>query len=203
MSLFPSSFFPSFTALHKASSNRFCIPQMIHGARSPPKSFPADIPIPPSFPSLLDVMGATASSYAMPFQEIPILVSIFSLPASRTQSQSHSASCLPALRRPSWTLRLCANRSFFSVLLNQFGAVSKLFRPVECGEFLSRDRCCHSPLTFTQTSLTWLIDSSGIHIDSQTESDGLSDVTVTSADGRLSVTLDPVCIYTLLYPAAR
>jgi len=53
------------------------------------------------------------------------------------------------------------------------------------------------------TSSTWFLDSSGVNIDSQTRSDGLSDVIVTSADGKMSVTLDPVCIYTLLYPAAK
>jgi hypothetical protein len=125
MSLFPSSSSPSFIALHKASSNRFCIPLMIHGARSPPISLPAHISIPPSFPSLLDVVGTTASSYAIRFQsleEIPILVSLFSPLVSRTRSQSHPVTCLTALRRQIQTLRLCASRSFsfFSVLLNLF-----------------------------------------------------------------------------------
>jgi hypothetical protein len=209
MSLFPSSSSPSFIALHKASSNRFCIPLMIHGARSPPISLPARISIPPSFPSLLDVVGTTASSYAIRFQsleEIPILVSLFSPLVSRTRSQSHPVTCLTALRRQIQTLRLCASRSFsfFSVLLNLFwGAVSQRFWSIECREFLSGNRCYPSPLTFAQTSSTWLLDYRNIHIDSQTRSDGLSDVIVTSGDGRMSLTLNPVCSYTLLYPAAR
>jgi len=52
------------------------------------------------------------------------------------------------------------------------------------------------------TSSTWLLDFRSIHIDSQTTSDGLSDIIITSDDGTMSLTLDPVCIYTLLYPAA-
>jgi len=53
------------------------------------------------------------------------------------------------------------------------------------------------------TSSSWLLDSGGIRIDSQTRPDGLSDVIVTSDDGRMSLTLNPVCIYSLLYPAAK
>jgi hypothetical protein len=94
--------------------------------------------------------------------------------------------------------------SFFSVLLNLFwGAVSQSFWSIECREFLSGNRCYPSPLTFAQTSSTWLLDYRNIHIDSQTRSDGLSDVIVTSGDGKMSLTLNPVCTYTLLYPAAR
>ena len=93
--------------------------------------------------------------------------------------------------------------SFISVLLNLFwGADSQPFRPIECREFLSGNRCYPSPLTFVQTSSTWLLDFPSIHIDAQTRSDGLSDVTVTSDGGRMSLTLNPVCTYTLLYPAA-
>ena len=95
--------------------------------------------------------------------------------------------------------------SFILVLLNLFWrADSQFFRSIECREFLSKNRWYPSPLTFAQTSSTWLLDSRSIHIDSQTRSDGsLSDVVVTSGDGRMSLTLNPVCTYTLLYPAAR
>jgi hypothetical protein len=94
--------------------------------------------------------------------------------------------------------------SFIPVLLNLFfGTVSQCFRSIERGEFLSGNRYNPSPLTFPQTSSTWLVDSRSIHIDSQTRSDGLSDIIVTSGDGRTSLTLNPVCTYTLLYPAAR
>jgi hypothetical protein len=93
--------------------------------------------------------------------------------------------------------------SFTSVLLILFwGAGSQPFWSIECREFLSGNRCYPSPLTFVQTSSTWLLDLDSIHIDALTRSDGLSDVTVTSNDGRMSLTLNPVCTYTLLYPAA-
>jgi hypothetical protein len=60
-----------------------------------------------------------------------------------------------------------------------------------------------SPLTFTQISSAWLLDSPGIHVDSQTRPDGLSDVILTSGDGTMTLTLDPVCTYSLLYPASE
>ena len=74
----------------------------------------------------------------------------------------------------------------------------------EVVSFLFGNRCYLPlpPLTFTQTSATWLLDSRA-RIGSQIRSDGLSNVIVTSSDGQMSVTLDPVCTYTLLYPAAR
>lgn len=108
MSRSPSSSFPSFIALHKASSNRFCTLLMIHGAHSPPILFPPHIPIPLSFPSLPEGVGTTASSYAIKFQsseEIPILVPIFLPLVRQTQSQSHTVTCLSPLRRPIQTLR--------------------------------------------------------------------------------------------------
>lgn len=149
MSLFPSSFSRSFIASHKASSSPFYIPLMIHGAHSPPILLPAHIPIPPSFPNLLDVMGTTASSYAIAFQEIPILVSHFSPLVSRTQSQSLSVTCLPALRRPILVFRLCAPAvHFFRFSFTDpfCGAVYRPFQSVECGEFLSRNRYSPSRL---------------------------------------------------------
>jgi hypothetical protein len=143
MSLFSSSSSPSSIALHKASYNRSCIPPMIHGAQSLPKSLPSHIPIPlpPSFPSLLDVMGTTASSSAITFQsseEIVILVSLFSPLVSRVQSQYHNVFCLLALRRPIRMLRLCASRlSFLFILFNLSCVVSQLFRSVGCSGKLS------------------------------------------------------------------
>src|SRR5713101_1418934 len=117
MSLFPSSSSPSVIALHKASSNPFSIPLMIRGAHSPPKSLPAQMTIPTSFPSLLDVTGTTASSYAIGLHledSQEYLVSHFSPLASRTRSQSHRVTCLATLRRTIQTLRLCVSHSFLS-----------------------------------------------------------------------------------------
>ncbi|KAF8486938.1 hypothetical protein DFH94DRAFT_702089 [Russula ochroleuca] len=54
------------------------------------------------------------------------------------------------------------------------------------------------------TSALWLLDNSlGIHIDSQPRPDGFSDVIITSDDGNLSITLDPICTFSLLYPEAK
>ncbi len=172
---------------------------MIHGAPSHPISLPARISLPPSFPSSLDVMEATASSYAIRFQsseEIPIPASLFSLPVSRTPSPSHNVTCHQ-------TLHLCASHSFLSRFIKPFFGQS----PDPPGQsnvvsFVPGIVAPSSPLTFPQTSSTWLLDSS-LHIDSRTTPDGLTAVIVTSNDNGMSLTLDPVCTFTLLYPAAR
>jgi len=53
-------------------------------------------------------------------------------------------------------------------------------------------------------SAPWIINnkrsSSDIHIDSQSRSDGLTDVIITSDDGTLSMTLEPTCTFSLMYP---
>ncbi|KAH9019818.1 hypothetical protein EDB85DRAFT_2153467 [Lactarius pseudohatsudake] len=57
------------------------------------------------------------------------------------------------------------------------------------------------------TSVAWAVtgtsSSPQIHIDSQPRPDGFSDVIISSDDGSMSMTLDPVCTFTLLYPQAK
>ncbi|KAI0297017.1 hypothetical protein B0F90DRAFT_1635111, partial [Multifurca ochricompacta] len=61
--------------------------------------------------------------------------------------------------------------------------------------------------TDSPTSTSWIVNSNSpalnIHIDSQPRSDGFSDVVITSNDGSMSMSLNPVCTFTLLYPAAK
>ena len=58
-----------------------------------------------------------------------------------------------------------------------------------------------------QISLSWAVNgtssSSQVHIDSQPNSDGFSDVIISSDDGTVPITLDPICTFTLLYPQAK
>ncbi|KAI9512137.1 hypothetical protein F5148DRAFT_1280053 [Russula earlei] len=57
------------------------------------------------------------------------------------------------------------------------------------------------------TSALWMVNgqspSLGIQINSEPRPDGLSNVVITSSDGSLSTTLEPVCIFSLLYPEAK
>jgi hypothetical protein len=63
------------------------------------------------------------------------------------------------------------------------------------------------PLTFLQTSPLWVVSgrdfSRYTQITSQPRPDGLTDVVVTSTDGTMSITLEPACTFTLLYPQAK
>jgi len=59
-----------------------------------------------------------------------------------------------------------------------------------------------TPLTFLQTSSLWIINDRYIHIESQPTSNGTT-VVITSTDGTMSITLQPKCTYTLLYPQAK
>ena len=207
MSPWPSFFFLFFIVLPKASSNRFSSSPMTLGARSLPKFLPTRISIPPFFPSTPDVMGRTASSYAtrfQPLEEIHTLASPSSLRDSQSPSQSHNVFCLRTLKFPNRAHHWCASRIFFFlVLLNVFfeqspspSGQSNVVSP--CPEIVAI--LPHVP----QTSALWLLDTSlGIHIDSQSRPDGFSDVIVTSNDGSLSITLDPICTFSLLYPGAK
>jgi hypothetical protein len=57
------------------------------------------------------------------------------------------------------------------------------------------------------TSLSWTVtgisSSPQVHLESQPNPDGFSDVIISSDDGSTSITLDPVCSFTLLYPQAK
>ena len=63
------------------------------------------------------------------------------------------------------------------------------------------------PLIFLQTSPLWIVSgrdfSRSLQIDSQPRPDGLTNVVVTSTDGTMSITLEPACTFTLLYPQAK
>ncbi|KAH9003904.1 hypothetical protein EDB86DRAFT_3073024 [Lactarius hatsudake] len=74
--------------------------------------------------------------------------------------------------------------------------------------------CVQTPLSVIRsgsssnaTSVAWAVtgtsSSPQIHIDSQPRPDGFSDVVISSDDGSMSMTLDPVCTFTLLYPQAK
>ncbi|KAI0261929.1 hypothetical protein BC834DRAFT_411787 [Gloeopeniophorella convolvens] len=80
--------------------------------------------------------------------------------------------------------------------------------PQEAGGITSFDTFGQGALyTNTSTSAAWMVSSDSpsidLHIDSQPRSDGFANVTITSNDGTLSMTLDPVCTFTLLYPDAK
>ncbi|KAH9982015.1 hypothetical protein BJV74DRAFT_989202 [Russula compacta] len=56
------------------------------------------------------------------------------------------------------------------------------------------------------TSALWVLSGGppfDIRVDSQPRSDGLSNVIITLGDGSKSVTLDPVCTFSLLYPQVK
>lgn len=52
-------------------------------------------------------------------------------------------------------------------------------------------------------SSLWIINDRYIHIESQPAFNGTTDVVITSTDGTMSITLEPKCTYTLLYPQAK
>lgn len=64
-----------------------------------------------------------------------------------------------------------------------------------------------SDSSLNTTSLSWAVTgtsfSEQIQIDSEPSSDGFSDVIISSNDGSVFITLDPVCSFTLLYPQAK
>ncbi|KAI0289663.1 hypothetical protein BC826DRAFT_1106893 [Russula brevipes] len=80
----------------------------------------------------------------------------------------------------------------------------RFFRP---GTTVAERGALSSPASLNQSneiSAPWMVGSrgpsAGIHIDSRPRSDGFSDVIITSADDNTSITLDPVCTFSLLYP---
>ena len=93
---------------------------------------------------------------------------------------------------------------FFSTVF--LCAVTERTRSVKRGESQPRHPCC-PPLIALQTSIQRILNGGGssrdLRINSQSRPDGLTDVIIGSIDGNVSVTLDPVCTLTLLYPQAK
>jgi hypothetical protein len=103
---------------------------------------------------------------------------------------------------------LCAS-VVASLLLNietSLHVVARLHRSVECGESFARSHLYpFSPRP--QTSALWTLSSSSpsqdIKIGSRPRPDGFSDVVVSSTNRNMSITLDPVCTFSLMYPEAK
>ena len=176
-------------------------------APSPPRSLPTPTSLPPCFLSIPGATENTVSSYATKFlswEEIPIHATTSSPWASRNQSRFHPVFYLLAHPRTKEMYRRCASCSSIPLISAQHlcSPPAPLVR-LSRTWWVSIQASFPPPLTFLQTSSLWILDARYIHIESQPKSDGSTDVVITSTDGTMSITLEPKCTYTLLYPQAK